>query len=229
MFAAGVFFYLPEPLISTLRNYMPKKNILISISFALALTIASFNAASQEITPSADTVLTVDGNIPLEQRGGDFTLFGAHGAVSLSDFRGKVVAIYFGYSQCPDVCPTNLSVLTAAMKQMSAYELTDFQAIFISVDPGRDSPERLAIYTGFFHPQMIGISGAPDDLNPIVAQYGAFYEKVSYSNSEMLYGIDHTSETYIVSKVGVLASILPHASPRDQVLETIRKELGTAN
>ncbi len=205
------------------------KNTLLFVTVGTLLTFLNVNTFAQETAPSADQVLTVQGNLPIDQRGGDFTLFGAQGAVSLSDFRGKVVAIYFGYSQCPDVCPTNLSILTAAMKQMSALELADFQAIFISVDPGRDSPERLAKYTGFFHPQMIGISGAPVDLNPIVAQYGAFYEEVSYSNSEMLYGIDHTSETYIVSKGGVLASILPHASPRDRVLEAIRKELEIAN
>ncbi len=191
--------------------------------------VLTLNIYAQEKASVETLVLTVDGNMPIEQRGGEFTLFGAQGAVSLSDFRGKVVAIYFGYSQCPDVCPTNLSILTSAMKQLSTQELANFQAIFISVDPGRDDPERLAKYVTFFHSDMIGISGAPVDLNPVVAQYGAFYEKVSYSNSEMLYGIDHTSETYIVSKQGKLTAILSHASPRDEVLATIRRELGSEN
>ncbi len=206
------------------------KITLFPVIVATLLTFLNVNTFAQEKTSatdqmlSVDQVLTVEGNLPIEQRGGDFTLFGVQGAVSLSDFRGKVVAIYFGYSKCPDVCPTNLSILAAAMKQLSPQELADFQAIFVSVDPGRDNPERLAKYTAFFNTEMIGISGAPADLNPVVAQYGAFYELVSYSNSEMLYGIDHTSETYIVGKDGVLASILPHASPRDQVLVAIRKE-----
>jgi len=158
----------------------------------------------------------------LKQRGGDFTLYGAQGAVSMADFRGKVVALYFGYTQCPDVCPTNLSILSAAMRKMNQRELEKFKAIFISVDPGRDSPERLAEYTGFFHPQMIGVSAAPNDLDPVVAQYGAFYELVPYSNSNLLYGVDHTSETYIVGRDGKLAQVLSHASPRDQVLSAIR-------
>jgi len=201
-----------------------KKNLL-SISFVISLALFGMSVMAQQTDSAGDQVLTVEGNLPIEQRGGEFTLFGKQGAVSLSDFRGKIVAIYFGYSQCPDVCPTNLSILTAAMKQMNPQERAHFQAIFISVDPGRDDPERLAKYTAFFHPEMIGISGAPADLNPVVAQYGAFYEIVSYSNSEMMYGIDHTSETYIVGKDGVLAAILSHATPRDQVLAAIRKEL----
>jgi protein SCO1/2 len=196
---------------------------LIGLAFMVGLLNASVIAG--ETGSDVDLVLTVEGNLPIEQRGGDFTLFGAQGPVSLSDFRGKVVAIYFGYSQCPDVCPTNLSILTAAMKQLSPKELAGFQAIFVSVDPGRDDPERLAKYATFFHPEMLGISGAPVDLMPVVAQYGAFFEVVSYSNSEMLYGIDHTSETYLVGKDGVLAAILPHATPRDQLLEAIRREL----
>jgi protein SCO1/2 len=196
---------------------------LIGLAFMVGLLNASVIAG--ETGSDVDLVLTVEGNLPIEQRGGDFTLFGAQGPESLSDFRGKVVAIYFGYSQCPDVCPTNLSILTAAMKQLSPKELAGFQAIFVSVDPGRDDPERLAKYATFFHPEMLGISGSPADLMPVVAQYGAFFEVVSYSNSEMLYGIDHTSETYLVGKDGVLAAILPHATPRDQLLEAIRREL----
>ncbi len=197
----------------------------VSISFIVSLALFSLGAIAQQTQSEADQVLIVEGNVPIEHRGGDFTLFGKQGAVSLSDFRGKVVAIYFGYSQCPDVCPTNLAILATAMKQISPLERADFQAIFVSVDPGRDTPQHLANYTSFFHPEMIGLSGAPADLNPVVARYGAYYEIVSYSNSEMIYGIDHTSETYIVGKDGVLATILPHASPRDEVLGAIRKEL----
>ncbi len=176
-------------------------------------------------TPPADVVIVNDDTLPMDQRGGDFTLFGKEGAVSLSDFKGKVVAIYFGYSQCPDVCPTNLALLTAAIKQLSEAELAQFQGIFISVDPSRDSPEDLAEYTHFFHPKIIGVSAAPDDLDPVVAQYGAYYEKTSYSNSAMLYGIAHTSETYIVGKDGQLSAILPHASLPDEIVKEIKAAL----
>jgi len=197
----------------------------------MLLTLGSFAAEREPADatlPAADIVIPQNEARPIEERGGDFILFGASGPVSLSDYRGKVVALYFGYSQCPDVCPTNLALLGSAMKQLSDTELAEFQAIFVSVDPGRDNPQTLAEYSRYFHPDMIGISGAPADLDPVVAQYGAYYEKTPYSNSELLYGIAHTSETYIMSRQGKLVSILAHATPPDEIVKAIRKALGGA-
>ncbi len=158
-------------------------------------------------------------------KGGDFSLIGKNGWVSLSDFRGKVVALYFGYTQCPDVCPTSLSLLSSAIKQLSTEEKKRFQSIFISVDPGRDTPEILADYVGYFDKDMIGLSAAPDDLDPVVAQYGAFYEKVPLSNSALYYSVDHTSETYIIGKDGKLFATLPHATDSETILKMIREAM----
>ena len=163
--------------------------------------------------------------IDVKGRGGEFSLIGKDGWVSLSDFRGKVTAIYFGYTKCPDVCPTNLSFLSSAISHLSPEEKKMFQSIFISVDPGRDSPEVLAEYVKYFDDEMIGLSAAPDDLDPVVVQYGAFYEKVPYSNSALMYGVDHTSETYIAGKDGKLFAILPHATKSEKILATIRQAM----
>ncbi len=176
-------------------------------------------------TPPPNVVIPKGDVIPIEKRGGDFTLYGVNGAVSLSDYKGKVVAIYFGYTHCPDVCPTNLAFLSAAMKQLSEKELDGLQSIFVSVDPGRDTPEKLAKYTEYFHPSMIGISGTPEMIDPVVAQYGAYYEIVSYSNSAMIYAVSHTSETYIIGKDGKLSAILPHAAPAKDIENAIRTAL----
>lgn len=176
-------------------------------------------------TPSADIALSEDQTRPMSERGGEFSLFGSEGMVSLSDFQGKVVAIYFGYTQCPDVCPTNLSLLSSALKQLTEDELAQFQGVFISVDPGRDDPQTLAKYTQFFHPKIVGISGAPADLNPIVANYGAYYEKTSYSNSAMIYGIAHTSEIYVMDRKGEMAAILPHAAAPKEIVRQIRSAM----
>jgi len=198
---------------------------LINCFFSLLLLAPVSFAASDDSpaqTPPADITVGEDQQQPISKRGGEFTLYGSEGAVSLSDFRGKVVAIYFGYTKCPDVCPTNLSLLSSALKQMSEEELAQFQGIFISVDPGRDDPQSLAEYTKFFHPKIIGISGAPRDLDPVVAKYGAFYEKTPYSNSAMLYGIAHTSEIYVMDREGKMVSILPHASAPKEILRQLR-------
>ena len=186
----------------------------------------------------ADSSLPADGSSPADNaktkqekdivigdRGGDFSLIGKNGWVSLSDFRGKVVAIYFGYTKCPDVCPTNLSFLSSAIAQLSAEEKKHFQSIFISVDPGRDTLEVLEKYVQYFDKEMIGLSAAPADLDPVVAQYGAYYKKVPFSNSALMYGMDHTSETYIINKKGKLIAILPHATESKKILASIRSAL----
>jgi len=214
-------------LISLIATYSPS-------SRAEGKTEIKESSKKQQIaktkTPPPNIVIAKDKALPMDKRGGDFTLYGINGAVSLSDFRGKskekVVAIYFGYTQCPDVCPTNLSFLAAAFKKLSAKELEKVQGIFISVDPGRDSPEILADYTKYFHPKIIGISGTPDMVDPVVAAYGAYYEKVNYSNSAMMYGISHTSETYIVGKDGKLSAILAHATPVNEIVKALREALG---
>ena len=172
-----------------------------------------------------DTVIEVNRVIDIKDRGGNFSLIGKQGWISLSDFEEKVVAIYFGYTKCPDVCPTNLSLLSSAIAQLKPEEKKQFQSIFISVDPGRDTLEILDDYVKYFDEDMIGLSAAPDVLDPVVAQYGAYYEKVPYSNSALMYGVDHTSETYIVGKDGKLFAILPHATESVKVLETIRSAM----
>lgn len=206
------------------------KTVTLLISMVLFITCSAKESGKEKTNtpntvPSADIVIPADKALPIEKRGGDFTLYGKDGAVSLADFRGKVVAIYFGYTQCPDICPTNLSLLGAALKKLSKDELEKVQGIFISVDPGRDTPEHLAEYTKYFHPNIMGISGTPEMIDPIVAAYGAYYEKISYSNSAMLYGISHTSETYIVGKNGKLSAILPHAASADKISAAIRNAL----
>jgi len=203
---------------------MTKLLTLLFITLMLTISIAHAEKADVDKTVS-DAPVPKTEVIDIKDRGGEFTLIGKDGWVSLSDFKGKVVAIYFGYTKCPDVCPTNLSFLSSAIGQLSSDEKKQFQSIFISVDPGRDSPDTLVDYVKYFDKDMIGLSAAPDDLDPVVAQYGAYYEKVPYSNSALMYGIDHTSETYIVGKDGKLSSILPHAADSAKILAAIRKAM----
>ncbi|MFK5984072.1 MAG: SCO family protein [Pseudomonadota bacterium] len=201
------------------------KVLLITKTVIILFLFSIFSYASEKIANSPSDnpkeTTTIDTKKDIKNRGGEFSLIGKTGWVNLSDFKGKVVAIYFGYTMCPDVCPTSLSFLSSAINQLTSQQKKNFQSIFISVDPGRDTPDKLVEYVKFFDQDMIGLSAAPEDLDLVVAQYGAYYEKVSYSNSSLLYGIDHTSETYIVGKDGKLFAILPHATPSAKILKTI--------
>ncbi len=155
-----------------------------------------------------------------QKRGGDFTLQSADGAVSLSDFQGKVVLLYFGYTWCPDICPTNLALMSAAFAEMDPELLKNVQGIFISVDPDRDSPERLKEYTSFFHDNILGITGSAEQIAELAGRYGVGYRLVK-QDSATDYVVDHTSETYVINRQGEWADTLPHAAPAEDITKSI--------
>ena len=157
--------------------------------------------------------------------GGDFTLNEKGGTpASLSDYRGKVVVMYFGYASCPDVCPTSLAVIGSAIKSLSEEEQADVQGLFISVDPERDNGERLKKYAKYFHKNFDGITGTPEEIQAVARQYGSYFAKVD-SDSALTYLVDHTSTTFIIGRDGKFVSSQPHASTAAQIAEGIREAL----
>lgn len=157
-----------------------------------------------------------------QPKGGDFTLQTISGPVSLSDFKGKVVLVYFGYTMCPDICPTNLAMMSNAFSQMSEKELSQVQGIFISVDPQRDTVEKLSEYSHYFHPSIMGMTSTPEAIRTLADKYGAAYQKV-VQESAANYAVDHSSETYVIDPQGHLVERLPHATPSADILTAIRK------
>ncbi|MBY4677677.1 SCO family protein [Marinobacterium arenosum] len=160
-----------------------------------------------------------------EQLGGDFTLQGLNGPVSLADFRGKVVVMYIGYASCPDVCPTSLGILSTAMMKLNEAEQAQIQPLFISVDPQRDTPERLDEYARYFHPRMLGISGSRQQIDQVVKQYGSYYRIVQLEDSALDYAVDHTSRLYLIDRQGKLSSTLTHNSYPDELAQALRQLL----
>jgi len=162
---------------------------------------------------------------PYPGMGGDFTLNSSNGPVSLKDFRGKVVPIYFGYTSCPDICPTSLSALGRALRQLDEQEIKQVQGFFISVDPERDSPQQLAEYAKYFHPGILGVTGDLDLLNDIAKRYGAFFHKAEIEGSAIGYAVDHSSIIFLVDKQGVLRQMIQHSNSPQSILEKIREVL----
>jgi len=156
--------------------------------------------------------------------GGDFILAGSDGPVALADLRGKVVVLYFGYSYCPDVCLTSLSLIAQGLSKLDAESLQNVQGIFISVDPERDTPERLASYVPFFHPRMIGVTGTTDQVAAVARMYGSSYRKHPKA-ADGTYAVDHSSVTYIVAPDGKLSDMLQHGSPPESIAAAINKAL----
>ncbi len=157
--------------------------------------------------------------------GGDFTLQSVNGPVALQDFRGKLVLVYFGYTYCPDVCPTSLAATAEGLKLLAPEELARVAMLFVSVNPERDTPARLKEYAEFFHPAIVGVTGTPDELAAIARRYGVFYARQAMDTAGGGYVVDHTSDTYIIGADGKLAGKIAHATPADQVAAEIRKRL----
>ena len=157
--------------------------------------------------------------------GGDFTLQSAGGPVALQNFRGKLVLVYFGYTYCPDICPTALAATAEGLKLLTPEELARVAVVFISVDPERDTPARLKEYAEFFHPAIIGVTGMPEELAAIARRYGVFYARQSVETAGGGYVVDHTSDTYVVGVDGKLDGKIAHATPPEQVAAEIRKRL----
>lgn len=157
-------------------------------------------------------------------KGGDFILNSDQGKVSLAELKGKVVLIYFGYTWCPDICPTNLAMMGAAFSELNKSEIKNVQGIFISIDPERDTTKRLAEYTPFFHTNIVGLTGSEEVIKKLAKSYGVSYRKV-IQNSKTNYVVDHSSQTYLIDKQGKLVEILEHAAPPETILKNIRHYL----
>jgi len=159
--------------------------------------------------------------------GGDFTLQSPDGPVSLADQRGKVVLLYFGYTFCPDVCPTSLSALAQALSALTPEELARVKSFFISVDPDRDTMDVLRAYAPFFHPGIVGISGSNEQVAQVARLYGARYMRQK-PDENGLYSVDHSSFIYVIAPDGKLAASLPHGTLPTQIVDMIRAQLKPA-
>lgn len=153
-------------------------------------------------------------------RSHNFTLSSAAGKVSLSDFRGKLVLIYFGYTFCPDICPATLANVGQALRELGD-DAEDVQLIMISLDPERDTPEKLAEYTAHFHPSFIGVTGSPEQLAEVASLYGIFYQKTEGSAASG-YLIDHTATLMAIDREGYLKLVFPFGVTVPEIADDLK-------
>lgn len=148
----------------------------------------------------AQQYLKQQGSDLIPGAGGNFTMQSDKGPVSLSDFKGKVVALYFGYMSCPDICPTSLWNLSSAMQMLTAEQAEQVQGIFVSLDPDRDSPKAMGMFVKGFFDTYIGLTDSKEVLDKVARQYSVIYEKVPLEDSAMGYVLDHSSVIYLIDK-----------------------------
>jgi len=140
---------------------------------------------------------------------------------SLDDFRGKLVVLFFGYTHCPDVCPTTLSDMAMALKQLTPEQAAQVQVLFVSVDPERDTPEILQAYVPYFHPSFLGLLGSAEEIRAAAKEFRIVYRRHVESGASA-YLIDHTAGSYLIDTQGKLRAYLPFAQPAPDLAHDLR-------
>jgi protein SCO1 len=159
--------------------------------------------------------------------GRDFALTDANGkARTLADFRGKAVVIFFGYTQCPDVCPTTLAALADAMKQLGP-DADRVQVLFVTIDPARDTPALLAQYVPAFDPRFLGLYGNDEATQRVAREFKIIYQKQPGSTPDT-YTMDHSAGSFVFDPQGRLRLYVSHGQGPELFAHDLREILRTA-
>ena len=170
----------------------------------LALCLSACGAPSPEFKGT---------DISQEHLGDQLALTDHNGrGVTLETFRGKWVVLFFGYTHCPDVCPTTLSDMAQALKQLPPAVADRVQVLFVSVDPERDTPEMLKAYVPYFHPAFLGLYGTPADVATVARAFRVAYRK-HVEPGATGYLVDHTAGSFVLDGTGRPRLYLPFALP----------------
>jgi protein SCO1/2 len=155
--------------------------------------------------------------------GRPFTLSDQNGKPrSDNEFRGKLMIVYFGYTYCPDICPTDLMAITQALEALGP-AADGIQPVFITIDPERDT-KVLAEYLAAFYPSFVGLTGSEQELRQVANFYKAFYAKVPVQRGEG-YSIDHAGVVYLMGRSGEYLGFIPPQTNPERLTEILRKYL----
>jgi protein SCO1/2 len=189
---------------------------LAAAIIGVALALAILPGPREQITralPSTGKALV----------GGPFTLVDHTGkTVTDKDFRGRYMLVYFGFTNCPDVCPSGLQVIAAALEKAGA-KADQVTPIFITVDPERDTPEQLASYVSSFHPRLVGLTGSQEQIAAALKAYRVYAKKVEDPKSTAGFTYDHTSIIYLMDRNGDYLANFTHATSVDRIAERLAK------
>ena len=165
--------------------------------------------------------------LPVLPIGGDFSLTDYDGnRFDLSSVRGKVVLIFFGYTSCPDACPTTLSKLSSVSRKLGN-DGKRLKTLYISVDPERDTPAVLKADLGNFQLDAVGLTGTKTEIDKVVSQYGAAYEIISTPDSAAKYTVAHSTTLYALDTAGRTRILFPYEATVDEIVAGVRTILAS--
>lgn len=160
-------------------------------------------------------------NVAPASIGGPFTLTTHEGrVVTDKDFVGKYKLVFFGYTFCPDICPTELQTIAQAMDVMGDSG-ADVQPLFITIDPERDTPPVLADYVKLFHPSIIGLTGTPEQIAAVAKAYRVYYARSQGEPDPTQYLMDHSTFAYLLAPDGSFVTVFAKGSTPEQMVEAI--------
>jgi protein SCO1/2 len=157
--------------------------------------------------------------------GGPFTLVDQNGKTrTAEDFRGRLMLIYFGYSYCPDVCPTALQIMSVALDSLGG-DAEKVTPIFITVDPARDTPEHLKAYVANFGERFVGLTGTEEQVAAAARAYRIYYARAKGDGAKDEYLMDHSSIVFLMGRDGRYLAHFTHSTPSDEMAQAIRERL----
>jgi cytochrome oxidase Cu insertion factor (SCO1/SenC/PrrC family) len=193
--------------------------ILAALWFAGTSVAVAQTASSRSAAELMDAVMW-----NREPIGGAFALTDHNGKVrSDRDFRGQLLLVYFGFTYCPDICPTDLQAIGLAMDQLGA-ESAHVLPLFITLDPARDTAEHLAQYVPLFHPRLIGLTGDAAAIHQATEAYRVYYKRVEFDNKAD-YTVDHSAFIYLMDRDGKYLGFFPPGTSAQQMVGMIKPRL----
>lgn len=158
--------------------------------------------------------------------GGPFELADTAGRpVTDKDFRGRYMLVFFGFTHCPDVCPSGLQTMAAALDALGD-KASRVAPVFITLDPERDTPDLLGSYVKAFDPRITALTGTPDQIRQVAKAYRVYFKKVESAAKDGSYSIDHTAVYYLMSPQGDFAAPIAYGVPADRMAEQLRRFVG---
>lgn len=201
---------------------MPRRPVLILaiILLLIAAGIGSYAYMSRAVHQQQGSGVALVG--------GPFSLVDQDGRrVTEKDFLGKYMLVFFGYTYCPDICPTELQVMSAALDQLGP-EAERIQPVFVSIDPARDTPEVLKAYVGNFGPRLVGLTGTPEEIAAIAKAYRAYYAKAGNGSAATDYLMDHSSIIYLMGPDGRFVKHMPYTTDAAKLATELKETLRTS-
>ncbi|AWK86766.1 SCO family protein [Azospirillum thermophilum] len=199
---------------------MKARIIRIAAASVVALLVAA-GIAWWQVEHAANSVQSA---VPI---GGRFTLTDHTGrTVTDADYRGKYLLIYFGYTYCPDVCPTELGVMAQALDRLDPAKAAKVQPLFVSVDPERDTVAHMKDYVALFHPRLVGLTGTPEQIRDVARAYRVYYAKAPQKDGGPSdYLMDHSSFIYLMGPDGAFVGVYPAGTTPEQMAENLGARL----